>query len=154
MNTYKLQLVKIDEDGDEYTLDETELTADQAIDALIELHGKADEFRAAEVAEEIEEDEPEPVPEKKPKRGRPSKAKPCCGSKGPRHKKDCPEAGTPAKSTTEKYQAPGDVPWYYQDILDRLKDEESEESIYIAIIDRITEQQFREALEWAKSELI
>jgi hypothetical protein len=91
MNMYRVNLVKQDDEGTEYDLINLEITADQMIELLLHIQENEMGVGEPEVEEETEQTE-EPTPAKKSKSTKKWPVKPCCGSKGQRHKKDCPEA--------------------------------------------------------------
>ena len=72
-----------------------------------------------------------------------------CGQPG-HNKRTCPTLRTdqPSKSI-----ATDDPDWYYQDILDMLRDGVSEEEVYNTVTTSVTDYQYHEALEWAKEQL-
>jgi hypothetical protein len=55
-----------------------------------------------------------------------------------------------AERATKAPATDSDIPWYYQDILDMMRDGIPESQIYIKMIESITEAQFRTAIQWAE----
>lgn len=94
-----------------------------------------------------------------------AKARACgnCGEAG-HNRRGCPH---PAAPRTAKYktkdigQTPGlvtkdkepEADWYFNDILDMLRDGMTEQEVYEKVYMSITNAQFREAMEWAKEHL-
>ena len=72
-----------------------------------------------------------------------------CGQPG-HNKRTCPTLRTDQPS---KAIATDDPDWYYQDILDMLRDGVSEEEVYNTVTTSVTDNQYHEALEWAKEQL-
>ncbi len=166
MNQYKIQIIKVDEELDEYILSEQEVTADEAIEYILQVQSAGQE-------EEIEEG-PEPALPPATSSGRRRrreydreemeqdvaagllKVKEIAEKHGVSEptvysvKKKMKEASKPS----EKYKAPSDKPWYFEDVLNMLKDEFGEQEIYNRMSSRITDTQFREAIDWANSEII
>ena len=145
---YKLQLLKIDEDGDEYILTERTLSADDAITYLLEIREAIDE-----PVEHIEEEQAAPSTPMSQPTGRAPRACGICGKQG-HNKKTCPSTSRieaePEPDNSDDDESPFD---YKNDILDMLRDGTSERDIYEHFRDSITNAQFREAFEWAKDRI-
>ena len=171
---YKLQITR----DDDHVLHEREMTADEVIDVLAfkptsptEVSGpnemKVDSENITEVVDEARENidtahksrfaPPPPSDMEKArnnlaiKEAQAKSGKVCgeCGQPG-HNKRTCPTLRTDQPS---KAIATDDPDWYYQDILDMLRDGVSEEEVYNTVTTSVTDNQYQEALEWAKEQL-
>lgn len=139
------------------------LTADQVIDLMVELRSTfpapVEEEEPENVLDEPEEEDVEDNEDtvragkytlRKHTRGR------GCGNCGkPGHnRKTCPELNedpVPVASRAKfDLDDDSDLPIYYQDVLDMLRDGLSSEEIYEKMRYSITDAQFRTAMEWAE----
>lgn len=147
-------------DDDAVELVDRWITADQAIDLMLQIQGMEDllqeeEEEQDELIEEEEEELPKPA-KKKESKGKQWDVKPCCGSAGPRHKKDCPNNQKPAN----KREGEGDVYMMshgvlstHQERVTRMLNEEgrTQEDVYNAMYQEMTNEEIRKAIEHALS---
>lgn len=152
------------EDDETTELVDRYITADQAIDLLIAVNALPDETEEEEVEEEEGEEEetssrsryvsPPQLITNKVKKPRVCGT---CGETG-HSKRTCPTltsvevesiADEPAKASKRDKS----VPYYYNDILDMLRDGLDDTQIYHETYTSITSDQYKAALEWAKGQL-
>ena len=132
---------------------------DGTIDEVAELECLSIVEESDEEEEEAEEEVEEAKPAKKQKKseGKRFEPKPCCGSKGARHMKDCPGNKQEAEEDEEKEE--GDKPYVmdhgvlssHQEKISAMWDAgKSEEQIYNAMYQHMTTEEFRKAMDHAK----
>lgn len=146
MNTYGVTITRYDEDGNPTELADKYITADQAIDLMLQVNEMAEYTIQEDEEESI--DEEDPVEEDQSQR----KVRRCgnCGEPG-HNAKTCPKdrAESDDSADEEEDDLGGEDPFVAQ-MVRMLRGGKSEHDIYNDMHDSLTDAQFREKFEAAK----